>query len=152
VGGKEGAHIYFEIASNLCGNCGDFSTDGFSWQKLQEGFAALEELYGLSQLKLNRFAFLACMYGDKNVAAKACPRIGPNWYFQVWGTRARFEAQRSWAGLPASPPQASAQVSKRTIPPLPNARVAEMLELAHKAQNEGRWNDSTQMAERAIKT
>ena len=152
VGGKQGAHIYFEIASNLCGNCGDFSTDEFSWQKLQEGFAALEELYGLSQLKLNRFAFLASMYGDKNVAAKALARIGPNWDFQVWGTRARFEAQRSWAGLPASPPPPSPQVSKRTIPPLPNARVAEMLELAHKAQNEGRWNDSTQMAEQVIKT
>jgi len=52
IGGKEGAHIYFEIASNLCGRCGDFFPEGFSWQKLQEGFDALEELYGISSLKM----------------------------------------------------------------------------------------------------
>jgi hypothetical protein len=80
IGGKQGAYIYFEIASNLCGSCGDFSADGYSWPRLQEGFAALEELYGLAPLKLNRFAFLAATYGDKAAAAKAFARIGTRKY------------------------------------------------------------------------
>jgi len=152
VGGKEGAHIYFEIASNLCGRCGEFSADGFSWQKLQEGFAALEELYGLTPLKLNRFAFLAATYGDKAVAAKAFLRIGPNWDSTIWGSRAQFESQRSWAGLPASPPATEPTASQPALAPPASARVEQMLELADKGRNEGRWSESTQMAKQAIKT
>jgi tetratricopeptide repeat protein len=151
VGGKEGAHIYFEIASNLCGRCGDFSADGFSWQKLQEGFAATEELYGLSTLKANRFAFLAATYGDRVVAAKTFLRIGPNWDYTVWGSRARFESQRTWAGLPASP-QPTAPNQSQPAPPPASAKVEEMLQLAEKSRIRGEWNDSTQMARQAIKT
>lgn len=152
VGGKQGAHIYFEIASNLCGRCGDFSADGFSWQKLQEGFAALEELYGLSLLKLNRFAFLAATYSDRAVAAKAFLRIGPNWDYTVWGTRARFELQRNWAGLPASPPALAPGPSQPPAPPLASAKLEEMLQFSDKSRNEGNWSESTQMAKQAIKT
>jgi len=150
VGGKEGAHIYFEIASNLCGRCGDFSTGDFSWQKLQEGFAALEELYGLTPLKLNRFAFMATAYGDKQVAARAFLRIGPNWDSSVWGTRARFESQRSWAGLPTNPPTAGPTASSPDAASPPSARVREVLQLAGRATSQGRWSESTQLAQQLI--
>ena len=146
VGGKQGAHLYFEIASNLCGSCGDFSASDFSWPKLQEGFAALEELYGLTPLKLNRFAYLAAAYGDKQVAAKAFLRIGPNWDSSVWGTRARFESQRSWAGPPANSPTAS---PSEAAPP-PTARVRETLQLAGRATSQGHWSESTQLAQELI--
>jgi len=152
IGGKEGAHIYFEIASNLCGRCGDFSPNGFSWQKLQEGFSALEELYGLTPLKVNRFAFLASTYGDKAVAAKAFLRIGPNWDPTVWGTRARFESQRNWAGLPASPSASTATPSQPVSPLSASAKVDQMLHIAENNRNEGHWGESTQMAKKAIKT
>ena len=33
VGGEQGAYLYFEIVSNLCGRRGDFSPQGYSWQK-----------------------------------------------------------------------------------------------------------------------
>lgn len=149
VGGKQGAYIYFEIASNLCGRCGEFSPDEFSWQTLQDGFGALEEFYGLSPLKVNRFAFLASSYGDKAVAAKAFERIGSNWDYTVWGTRARFESQRVWAGLPPSPP-ATAATAPRWLAPPPNAQVEQMLMLANKDWSEGHWDDAIQIAHKAI--
>lgn len=149
VGGKEGAHLYFEIASNLCWRCGDFSASDFSWPKLQEGFAALEELYGLTPLKLNRFAYLAAAYGDKKVAAQAFLRIGPNWDSSVWDTRSRFESQRSWAGLPANP-AAGPAVTLSDVAPPPNARVLEVLQLAVSAAAQGRWSESTRLAQQLI--
>jgi hypothetical protein len=152
VGGKEGAYLYFEIASNLCGSCGDFSAAAFSWQKLQEGFAALEELYGLTPLKLNRFAFLAATYADKAVAAKAFLRIGSNWEPTIWGSRARFESERSWAGLPASPTATDPTAPQPALAPLASAQIYQMLQLADKSRNEGHWSESTQMAKQAIKT
>lgn len=150
VGGKEGAHIYFEIASNLCGRCGEFSPEGFSWKNIQEGFAAMEELYGLSQLKLNRFAFLAATYGDRAVAAKAFLRIGPNLDYTVWGSRGRFESQRTWAGLPANPPSSTPNPAQLPLPV--STKIEEMLQLAEKSRGAGNWSDSTQMAMQAIKT
>ena len=153
VGGKEGAHIYFEIASNLCGRCGDFSTDDFSWPRLKEGFSALEELYGLTPLKLNRFAFMAAAYGDQQAAARAFLRIGPYWDYSVWGSRARFESQRTWAGLPASPQPAWPAVSQQPdVGPPPTARVAEMLQAAGRATSQGRWSESTELAQQLINT
>ena len=152
IGGKQGAHIYFEIASNLCGSCGDFSADGYSWPRLQEGFAALEELYGLTPLKLNRFAFLAATYGDKAAAAKAFARIGPNWDRKIWGTRARFESQRTWAGLAATPANAPTTLSAPAPPPPPSAQTVQMLQLALTEMNQGRRAESTRLALQAIKT
>jgi tetratricopeptide (TPR) repeat protein len=149
VGGKKGAHIYFEIASNLCNRCGDFSSGGYSWGRIQEGFAAMEELYGVLPLKLNRFAMLAATYGDKEAAAKAFQRIGPNWDRSVWGTRGRFESQKSWAGLPAASQPSGSGVKG---PAQPDYRISEMLLLATKAGNEGRWKDSAELAQQAIDT
>jgi tetratricopeptide (TPR) repeat protein len=144
-GGKKGAYIYFEIASNLCNACGDFSPQGFSWSRIQEGFAALEEFYRVTPLKLNRFAMLAAAYGDKAVAAKTFLRIGPNWDASVWGSRARFEAERNWAGLPASLPPVQSEITVS-----PDQRVVQMLILAEKARSESRWDDSTRLAKQAI--
>jgi hypothetical protein len=151
VGGKEGAHLYFEIAANLCGRCGDFDSAGYSWAKLKEGFAATEQLYGISQLKLNRFAYMAATYGDREVAAKTFARIGPHYDVSVWGSRGRFESQRTWAGLPARA-DAPATGQKSPTNPSPNMRISELLQLASRAAAEKRWRDSRQLAEQAIAT
>ena len=153
IGGKQGAYIYFEIASNLCGSCGEFAAEGYSWPKLQEGFAALEEMYGLTPLKLNRFAFLAAAYGDKAVAAKAFARVGPNWDAHIWGSRSRFESQRVWAGLPAAPPPRvlTGQSVPYVQPPARNNNVEERIQLAFKEKNAHHWTESNQLAQEAIK-
>lgn len=152
IGGKEGAHIYFEVALSLS-DSDDFIPSRFSWPKLQEGFAALEELYGLTQYKVNRFALMATQYGDKQAAAKAFARIGPNWDQSVWSTNARFEAQRSWAGLSPTPepvqgaPNPGTQNTNRN----PFGQVVELLDLADRAGNEGRYDDALRSAKAAMK-
>ena len=148
VGGKKGAVIYFEIASSLCNYCGDFSADEFSWPKLKEGFAALQELYGLSPLRVNRFAYLAVTYQDKAAAAQAFERISDTPDLSVWGTRARFDAHRAWAGVEsAKTDQAKPafQVSQQTT-----QRIAEMMNDANNAGNERRWKDADTLLQQVI--
>jgi len=152
IGGKEGAHIYFEIALSLYDSYGDFVPERFSWAELQEGFAALEELYGLTQYKVNRFASMATQYGDRAVAAKAFARIGANWDQSVWGTQARFEAQRSWAGLSPTPePVEGTSPGIQNTNRNPFGQVVELLDLANQAGNEGRYEDALRSAKAAMK-
>jgi tetratricopeptide (TPR) repeat protein len=153
IGGKEGAHIYFEIALSLSDSDGDFLPSRFSWPKLQEGFSALEELYGLTQYKINRFAFMATQYGDQTVAVKAFAKIGPNWDQGVWGSRARFEAQRSWAGLSPTPDpvERTSTTSIQNTSRNPSGQIGELLDLADQAGNEGRFEDALRSAKAAMK-
>lgn len=146
VGGKKGAAIYFLIAAALCNRCGDFGTADFSWPKLQEGFAALEELYGMNLLKLNQYARMAVSYGDKAKAAEAFARIGDQWDPRVWGDQGRYELQRSWAGLGAS----SQPTAVAPPAPDPARRMAEMLAMGQQAGNQGRWNEAEQAIRQAI--
>lgn len=148
VGGKKGAVIYFEIASSLCNYCGDFSADEFSWPKLKEGFAALQELYGVSPLRVNRFAYLAATYQDKAAAAQAFERIGDTPDLTVWGTRARFDAHRTWAGVQTATTdhtRPAFQVSQETT-----QRITEMMNEANKAGNERRWKDADTLLQQVI--
>lgn len=151
IGGKEGAHIYFEIAVSLIDSDSDFVPERFSWAKLQEGFAALDELYGLTQYKVNRFAFMATQYGDRAVAAKAFARIGPNWDQRVWGNEARFEAQRSWAGLSLAPEPVQGPPGIQNTNRNRFGQVVELVDLADQAGNEGRYEDALRSAKAAIK-
>ena len=61
VGGQEGKFVYFEIASLIMCQCDSDESDmqHLSWPKVKEGYAALGELYGYSNLKMNRFAHMA---------------------------------------------------------------------------------------------
>jgi hypothetical protein len=105
IGGKQGAVIYFEVASSLhgCGCVEDESRfDLMSWKKIQEGYAAEEELFGVSNIKLNAFAGLAVTAEDRAVAKSLFLRIGDNWVESTWGSRSYFEESRAWA-LAAQP-------------------------------------------------
>src|SRR5262249_12720962 len=65
VGGRQGAFVYFEIASVLYCMCHDEPVKpSLSWATIKEGFADLEEHYGATTIKLNRFALLAYLYQD----------------------------------------------------------------------------------------
>lgn len=59
IGGPQGAFVYFEIATVLYCLCPDNPQPTLSWPVLQEGFGEMEEQYGATLLKLNRFAMLA---------------------------------------------------------------------------------------------
>ena len=146
VGGQKGAFLYFQIASSLCGECGEFNPQSFSWPKLQEGFAAMETLYGVSPIKLNQFASLAAAYDDKAVAAKIFARIGDNWDPLVWGTRAHFDAQREWASA-AAPAVVQPVVSAEL-----RAKLDATQESAYQAARENRWEDAYKLLHQLIDT
>jgi hypothetical protein len=99
IGGDEGRFIYFEIATLLdCPACGSVGgRPKLPWPKTKEGYAALVRLYGTSDLKLNRLAFIATRFRDKPAAQEAFARIGDRWDPSVWTTQQRFEVSKAWA-------------------------------------------------------
>jgi len=99
LGGEEGAFVYFEIATVLyCGLCDNpVSPSDLPWPKIKEGYAALEHLYGTSQLKMNRFALLAARFGDKSAARDIFALIGDRWDPEVWRDRRKFDLAKNWA-------------------------------------------------------
>ena len=99
VGGQEGDFLYFEIASLLACQCDPDKNalQSMSWPKIKLGYAALEQLYGVSDLKRNRFASMAVKAGDKPAAREAFANIGDNWDKSVWVSNAKLEYARTWA-------------------------------------------------------
>lgn len=106
VGGKEGAFVYFEIASLLTCQCNGSPAHmkKLSWPKIQEGYEAIEQLYGVSSLKRSRFAHMAYLAPDKTVSQKALLELGDNWDQESWGTKEHFEEVREWAVGPKPDP------------------------------------------------
>jgi hypothetical protein len=106
VGGKEGAFLYFEIASLLTCQCGSSPTHmkKLSWPKIQEGYEALDQLYGVSSLKRNRFANMAYLAADRAVTQKVLLQIGDDWDEQTWASKDHFEDVREWAVGPRPSP------------------------------------------------
>lgn len=99
IGGLEGKFVYFEIGSLVRCQCDedDPASDNLSWPKIKEGYAALGQLYGYSNLKNNRFAHMAYGAGDRDAAREAFEKIGSDWDHTVWGNGARFENAKNWA-------------------------------------------------------
>jgi hypothetical protein len=99
IGGQEGKFVYFEIASLVTCQCDSDASniENFSWPKIKQGFAALGELYGYSNLKLNRFAHMAFEANDKQAAQQAFAMIGNDWDHGVWRSSRKFEDARNWA-------------------------------------------------------
>lgn len=100
VGGKQGKFVYFEIASILTCQCDSDESDieNLSWPKIKEGYAAMQEMYGVSRMKTNRYAHMAYLAGDKAVAAEIFARIGKDWEPSVWHTPAKYGVAATWAG------------------------------------------------------
>jgi len=66
IGGKEGSVIYFKIAvSSGCHCSNDNLLQKMSWQKMQQGYDAVTELYGASQLVSNQFAYMAIKMNER---------------------------------------------------------------------------------------
>jgi hypothetical protein len=99
VGGEYGAYLYFEIASLLTCQCSPDPTDilNLSWPKIKEGYAAMDHLYGVSNVKLNRFAYMAYLSGDQHAARPTFRKIGEHWTAEPWLTREQFENAKAWA-------------------------------------------------------
>ena len=98
VGGPEGDFLYFHIAMVvLAANNGKADTGQIDWERLQRGYQAQRDLYGIVSFDKNQFAVMAWRFRDRAVAAPIFHEIGDDWSKEVWGNRTRFEAARAWA-------------------------------------------------------
>jgi hypothetical protein len=99
VGGEKGDILYFEITSLKACQC-DAEKDAMqnmSWPRIKLGYAAMEQMYGVSSLKRNRFASMAVKAGDKEAAKTEFAVIGTEWNKEVWKKNSEFENAKSWA-------------------------------------------------------
>jgi len=98
IGGKEGSIIYFEIAARIGCHCSNEDLlPKMSWEKMQQGYAALEKEYGTSSHTLNLFAYMAVKMMDAQVAQQTFAQIGDNWEKETWRSRSYFEQSKAWA-------------------------------------------------------
>lgn len=99
MGGPQGAFLYFEMASVINCQCGsdEVHMANLSWPRIKQGYAALQQLYGSSNLKDNRFAYMAFLAKDKPAAREAFARIGSTGGAGTWRDAQNFQIVREWA-------------------------------------------------------
>jgi hypothetical protein len=99
LGGDDGDIIYFEIAGVVACQCQSQKTplEDLSWPRIQLGYIALRQRYGISSLKLNRYALMAYSSDDKVAANQAFAEIGEDWDHDVWKNQKTFEDAKAWA-------------------------------------------------------
>jgi hypothetical protein len=95
IGGVEGDSTYFKVALSL--NCcrKQAEAPGISWDRVKEGFASLEQLYGSTNYERNALAFMALRQGDREFAQQLFARIGDNWNKRVWRSKDKFESGKA---------------------------------------------------------
>jgi hypothetical protein len=93
-----GSIVYFEIASLLACQCNSErdTLSGVSWPRIKQGYANTVGLYGTTNLKLNRFAYMSFVASDKNAVRNAFLEIGEQWNQTVWRDQLHFETARAW--------------------------------------------------------
>jgi hypothetical protein len=102
LGSRDGSMVYFEIASLLACQMDKKrdSLTGMSWTRVKEGNADLKRLYGMSNVKMNRFAYMSFLAGDKSAAREVFAELGTSWNGRVWRSADDFESARAWALTP----------------------------------------------------
>jgi len=98
VGGDKGDILYFQVAAADYVICGCDSNPELSWDRIKRGFEASEKRYGVSMLNLNRIAYLASYFGERDpiYADKILKRIGDQWDVETWGRQEDFEKIKQW--------------------------------------------------------
>jgi hypothetical protein len=94
----ESSMFYFEIAGTLACYCksGMAALIQTSWPRTKQGYANMRRLYGTSNLKANRFAFLAFVAQDQSAAREAFASItAPE--LDIWNSEEVFDGARAWA-------------------------------------------------------
>jgi len=110
IGGEKGDILYFQVAAANYVVCGCDDNPRLSWDRIKRGFEASEKHYGVSMENLNRIAYLASYFGDRDpvYADKIFTRIGNQWDSEAWGTKDNFNKMKAWVSAVAP---AAAQIS-----------------------------------------
>jgi hypothetical protein len=98
LGGVEGDMIYYQIALILIhhGNPG-ISAKEMDWARIQRGYTATKERFGVTGRQENRMAYMAWKFRDAVFAEKQFQMLGGSWSKTVWHDRATFDKARAWA-------------------------------------------------------
>jgi tetratricopeptide (TPR) repeat protein len=151
IGGREGAFTYFELATVIYCQCGETAEHPtLSWPKIQEGFAVMEEEYGATTVKSNRFALLAYLFKDREVAKRALERVGENWDVSTWCKRSTFDQARAWA-MPAAEKSPSPHAA--ATPPALDPRVVQWqadMAAAQKAGSSRQFEQAEELYRKAL--
>ena len=100
LGGKLGSIMYFVIATDLACYYKDrefFTATKISWPRVKQGFADLDQTYGMSLGHLNEFCRIAGQSGEKAYTRALLQRIGDNWDPEAWDNKEYFEHYKAWA-------------------------------------------------------
>jgi hypothetical protein len=103
IGGDKGDILYFQVAAADYVICGCDENPNLSWDRIKRGFEASEKHYGVSMLNLNRIAYLASYFGERDpiYADKILTRIGDQWDAESWGSKEDFKKIREWVSAVA---------------------------------------------------
>ena len=95
--------MYFQVAAADYVICGCEGNPELSWDRIKRGFEASEKRYGVSMLNLNRIAYLASYFGERDplYADKIFTRIGEQWDEKTWGSKQEFEKIKQWTSAVA---------------------------------------------------
>jgi hypothetical protein len=94
----ESSIFYFEIVGTLTCYCttGMDALSQTSWPRTKQGYANMQRLYGTSNLKANRFAFLAYVAKDRSATREAFASVtAPE--LDIWTSDEVFDSARAWA-------------------------------------------------------
>jgi hypothetical protein len=105
IGGKLGDAMYAEIAPSLYCGCANEPLGHMDFDRIARGYAADEELYGVSLEKLNKLAYIAIVTNHMDVAKKTFARLGDNWDKATWKVKRSFDVSKQHANgeLPPAP-------------------------------------------------
>ena len=103
IGADKGDILYFQVAAANYVICGCDGNPELSWDRIKRGFEASEKHYGVSMQNLNRIAYLACYFGERDpiYADKILTRIGDQWDVETWERKEDFDKIRQWASAVA---------------------------------------------------
>jgi len=103
IGGDRGDILYFQVAAADYVICGCDDNPRLSWDRIKRGFEASEKHFGVSMQNLNRIAYLASYFDERDpiYADKILTRIGDQWDVETWGSKEDFEKIRQWTSAVA---------------------------------------------------
>lgn len=75
-----------------------FMSHGFDYKSIKRGFEQLLTMYPESALNANRLCVFACMYKDKETAAKLFPQVEKKILWDIWkDDQAYYNGVKQWA-------------------------------------------------------
>jgi hypothetical protein len=124
IGSPEGDIAYYRIVAhvrplfdNSVSQENFFRDHLVAVRRLIEGYAAMEERYGVTNRQMNEMALLLSLTREHTLAKNLFDRIGDNWDPAVWQKRAAFDGYRNLAIARGTPPKKPAEPAPASANP-----------------------------------